>query len=47
VCLDRELRTAERISFHPNINTATLVLAFSDFERFLTSQGNPMRYLTV
>jgi Ala-tRNA(Pro) deacylase len=47
VCLDRELKTADRISFHPNINTATLVLAFSDFERFLTSQGNPVRYLTV
>jgi Ala-tRNA(Pro) deacylase len=47
VCLDRELKTADRISFHPNINTATLALAFSDFERFLTSQGNPVRYLTV
>jgi Ala-tRNA(Pro) deacylase len=47
VCLDRELKTAQRISFHPNINTATLVLAFSDFERFLTSRGNPVRYLVV
>lgn len=47
VCLDRELKTAQRISFHPNINTATLVLAFSDFERFLTSRGNAVRYLTV
>jgi hypothetical protein len=25
----------ERISFHPNINTVTVVLAFADFERFL------------
>ena len=47
VCLDRELKTVDRISFHPNINTATLVLAFVDFERFLTSRGNPVRYLTV
>src|SRR5580765_5184997 len=29
VCLDRDLRSHERISFHPNINTATLVIAFS------------------
>jgi Ala-tRNA(Pro) deacylase len=47
VCLDRELKAAERISFHPNVNTATLVLAFTDFERFLTSRGNPVRYLVV
>jgi Ala-tRNA(Pro) deacylase len=47
VCLDRELKTSGRISFHPNINTATLVLAFADFERFLASRGNPVQYLTV
>ena len=47
VCLDRELKQADRIAFHPNINTATLVLKFADFERFLTSRGNPVRYVTV
>jgi Ala-tRNA(Pro) deacylase len=47
VYLDRDLKASGRISFHPNINTATLVLSFADFERFLTSQGNIVRYLTV
>lgn len=47
VHLDRELREARRISFHPNINTATLVLSFSDFERFLASTGHSPHYLTV
>ena len=47
VCIDRELKTSGRISFHPNINTATLVLAFADFERFLASRGNKVQYLTV
>ena len=47
VFLDRDLRTRSRISFHPNINTVTLVLAFADFERFLASRGNPVRYVTV
>ncbi len=47
VCLDRDLRTDGRISFHPNINTATLVLAFADFERFLAAQRNPVQSLTV
>ena len=47
VCVDRDLKTAGRISFHPNINTATLVLAFSDFERFLAWRGNSVQFLTV
>jgi Ala-tRNA(Pro) deacylase len=47
VAIDRDLRTADRISFHPNINTATLVLAFSDFQRFLESCGNPIQYVSV
>jgi len=47
VCLDRDLKTATRISFHPNINTATLVIAFSDFERFLASCGNSVQYVTI
>lgn len=47
VYLDRDLRNSSRISFHPNINTATLVLSFADFERFLASRGNPVQYVTV
>ena len=47
VYLDRELKTAPRISFHPNINTATLVLTFGDFERFLSASENPVRYVDV
>lgn len=47
VFLDQDLKDAERISFHPNINTATIVVAFADFERFLASRGNPVRYISV
>ncbi|HKF66947.1 MAG TPA: prolyl-tRNA synthetase associated domain-containing protein [Vicinamibacterales bacterium] len=47
VYLDRDLKNSDRISFHPNINTATLVLSFADFERFLASRGNSMGYVTV
>ena len=47
VCLDRDLKGAERISFHPNINTATLVLTFADFERFLASRRNPVQFVTI
>jgi Ala-tRNA(Pro) deacylase len=47
VCLDHDLKDAGRISFHPNINTATVVLTFADFERFLASRGNPVQFLSV
>jgi Ala-tRNA(Pro) deacylase len=47
VFLDRDLKDAHRISFHPNINTVTIVLAFADFERFLAVRGNPVKYVTV
>lgn len=47
VYLDRELKQAPRISFHPNINTATFVLNYSDFERFLASCENIVRYVDV
>jgi Ala-tRNA(Pro) deacylase len=45
VFLDRGLAAARRISFHPNINTATLVMAFPDFERFLADCGHAWRFI--
>ena len=47
VFLDRDLKTAERLSFHPNINTATLTIAAADFQRFLDACGTVVGYLTV
>lgn len=47
VVLDRDLKAAARLSFHPNINTATLTLAAADFARFLGACGNTVQYVTV
>jgi Ala-tRNA(Pro) deacylase len=47
VFLDRDLMSAARVSFHPNINTATIVIARDDFDRFLRDCGNPVRYVDV
>lgn len=47
VVLDRELKTAERLAFHPNINTATLVVSAGDFRRFLEACGHQVEYVTV
>ena len=44
VVVDERLRSATRVGFHPNVNTATVVLAFTDFERFLAWCGNPIQY---
>src|SRR5512139_255418 len=33
VIIDADLRNAERLIFHPNVNTASLTLSFADFER--------------
>src|SRR6185295_13238224 len=35
VVIDRDLKSAERLSFHPNINTVTLTVSTADFLRFL------------
>jgi Ala-tRNA(Pro) deacylase len=47
VIIDEDLRCAERLLFHPNINTATVTISFADLERFLATRGNPVRYIRV
>src|SRR5713101_1786464 len=47
VVLDRDLKSAARLSFHPNINTVTLTIAAADFERFLAACGNTVQFVTV
>ena len=47
VIVDDELRRAERLIFHPNINTASLTIAVPDFERFLASRANRVRWIRV
>ena len=47
VALDRDLKAASRLSFHPNINTVTYTILNSDFQRFLASCGNVVRYVTI
>ena len=47
VVLDRDLKTADRLSFHPNINTATYVIDRADFEKFLAACGNTVQHVVV
>jgi len=45
--IDKELQKAEKISFHPNENTATLVISFEDFIRFLNWSGNAFEFINL
>ena len=47
VIVDADLKRAERLIFHPNINTASLTISRADFERFLESRGNTVRWLVL
>lgn len=47
VICDDSLRSSERLGFHPNINTATLEISRADFERFLSSRPNAVRWLKL
>ena len=45
--LDENLQSSEKISFHPNKNTASLILAFDDFLKYLESIGNSYEFIKL
>ena len=45
--LDAELKTSERVSFHPCDNTASVVLSNADFMRFLEIWGGEYEWIDV
>ena len=47
VIVDSDLRTAERLIFHPNDNTASLTISGTDFVRFLEDRGNSVRWVKL
>lgn len=42
VVLAQSLTTVDRLGFHPNINTATVLISGSDMLKFIRWAGNPM-----
>jgi len=47
VFLDSNLKSSRKISFHPNDNTASLVLSFEDFKKYLEKMGNSYEYIDL
>ncbi len=45
--LDEQLDDFERLSFHPNINTASLVITKKDFLKFLDHLGNSYEFIRL
>jgi Ala-tRNA(Pro) deacylase len=47
VFIDQQLSGVQKISFHPCLNTASLVVSGHDFEKFLDHAGNTYQYLEL
>lgn len=47
VFLDEKLTKSERVSFHPNLNTASLVINFDDFVKFMNCAGNTYEFIRL
>lgn len=47
VVIDEDLQAAEFISFHPNVNTATVTMTFGDLRKFLSWRGNEVRFIRL
>src|SRR5689334_5855501 len=47
VIIDRDLKGAERLIFHPNINTASVVVSWADLEKFLATRTNTVRIVQL
>ena len=45
--IDKNLQKAERLSFHPCVNTASLIITYDDFLRFLEFTGNTYEWIEL
>ena len=45
--IDEKLKDFDRLAFHPNINTASLVISKSDFLKFLEHTGNSYEFIRL
>ncbi len=47
VFIDKNLQDCGHISFHPNINTASIVVSFDDFIKFMDWTGNSYEFIEL
>jgi Ala-tRNA(Pro) deacylase len=47
VFLDENLKQTKKISFHPNDNTASIVISYEDFVSFVAWSGNTFEFIRL
>lgn len=47
VFIDENLKKSSKISFHPCINTASIIVEWNDFLRFMEHMGNSYEFITL
>ncbi len=47
VIIDNDLMKNKKLAFHPNINTSTLVISTTDFQKFLAWTGNNLKFTNL
>ena len=47
VFLDNEILSYNQVSFHPNVNTATVLISYLDFERYLKFCENEFVFIDI
>ncbi|HZK56780.1 MAG TPA: prolyl-tRNA synthetase associated domain-containing protein, partial [Clostridia bacterium] len=45
VLLDKDLDMRQKITFHPNINTASVTINYDDFQKYIKWCGNKITYV--
>ncbi|MDF2613784.1 MAG: YbaK/prolyl-tRNA synthetase associated region [Clostridia bacterium] len=45
--IDEDIPKHERLGFHPNINTSTVIISYNDFKKFINWRGNAYQFISV
>jgi len=45
--IDEKLKEYDRLAFHPNVNTASIIVSKSDFLKFLENTGNSYEFIKL
>jgi Ala-tRNA(Pro) deacylase len=47
VFIDEQIQQSEYVSFHPNLNTASLIIRTSEFIRYMNAVGNTYHFINL
>lgn len=47
VLVDEDIQSEEKVCFHPNVNTATVVIGKDDFVKYLHNRKNAVRWVSL